>query len=167
MHPATYTTLPVWTTRSKLPARSSVMSTSTPAPPVLVPRVPCQPPESCRRPTSAYCIPHRSRLTGRRALVFGSTSGLGRACAEVLAAEGARVAVSGRDEAKARDRRRWDGRGCDRLWRPARRGRQDGRGRSIPARRARHPGDEHGRRRSRWPHPRQRSRSRIRLTRRC
>jgi 3-oxoacyl-[acyl-carrier protein] reductase len=40
-------------------------------------------------------------LTGRRALVFGSTSGLGRACAEVLAAEGARVAVSGRDEAKA------------------------------------------------------------------
>ena len=35
-------------------------------------------------------------LRGRRAVVFGSTSGLGRAIAETLAAEGARVAVSGR-----------------------------------------------------------------------
>lgn len=35
-------------------------------------------------------------LSGRRALVLGSTSGLGRAVAEVLASEGARVAVSGR-----------------------------------------------------------------------
>jgi len=35
-------------------------------------------------------------LTGRRALVFGSTSGLGLAVAESLAAEGARVAIAGR-----------------------------------------------------------------------
>ncbi len=35
-------------------------------------------------------------LGGRRALVFGSTAGLGRAIAETLAAEGALVAVSGR-----------------------------------------------------------------------
>ena len=35
-------------------------------------------------------------LAGRRALVFGSTAGLGRATAETLAAEGALVAVSGR-----------------------------------------------------------------------
>ena len=35
-------------------------------------------------------------LAGRRALVFGSTAGLGRAIAETLAAEGALVAVSGR-----------------------------------------------------------------------
>lgn len=35
-------------------------------------------------------------LNGRRALVFGSTSGLGQATAETLAAEGARVAISGR-----------------------------------------------------------------------
>ena len=35
-------------------------------------------------------------LQGRRAIVFGSTAGLGRAIAETLAAEGALVAVSGR-----------------------------------------------------------------------
>ena len=35
-------------------------------------------------------------LEGRRAIVFGSTAGLGRATAEALAAEGALVAVSGR-----------------------------------------------------------------------
>ena len=40
-------------------------------------------------------------LQGRRALVLGSTSGLGRAVAEVLVAEGAVVAVSGRDEGRA------------------------------------------------------------------
>jgi NAD(P)-dependent dehydrogenase (short-subunit alcohol dehydrogenase family) len=35
-------------------------------------------------------------LQGRRAIVFGSTSGLGRGIAESLASEGARVAVTGR-----------------------------------------------------------------------
>ncbi len=42
------------------------------------------------------------RLTGRRALVLGSSSGLGRAIAAQLAAEGARVVVAGRDEARLR-----------------------------------------------------------------
>ena len=40
-------------------------------------------------------------LQGRRALVLGSTSGLGRAVAAALVAEGAMVAVSGRDEGRA------------------------------------------------------------------
>ena len=40
-------------------------------------------------------------LRGRRALVFGSTAGLGRAIAETFTAEGARVAVSGRRGAVA------------------------------------------------------------------
>jgi 3-oxoacyl-[acyl-carrier protein] reductase len=39
-------------------------------------------------------------LEGRRALVLGASSGLGRAVAEALAAEGARVAVAGRDAAR-------------------------------------------------------------------
>lgn len=40
-------------------------------------------------------------LDGRRALVLGSTSGLGRAVAASLIAEGAVVAVAGRDEGRA------------------------------------------------------------------
>ena len=40
-------------------------------------------------------------LAGRRALVLGSTSGLGRAVAAALAAEGAAVAIAGRDEGRA------------------------------------------------------------------
>lgn len=40
-------------------------------------------------------------LNGRRALVFGSTSGLGRAVAATLVAEGAEVAVVSRDAARA------------------------------------------------------------------
>jgi NAD(P)-dependent dehydrogenase (short-subunit alcohol dehydrogenase family) len=40
-------------------------------------------------------------LTGARALVLGSTSGLGRATAASLLAEGAEVVVSGRDQSRA------------------------------------------------------------------
>lgn len=40
-------------------------------------------------------------LTGRRALVTGSSSGLGEAAAKLLAAEGAAVVVHGRDKARA------------------------------------------------------------------
>lgn len=42
-------------------------------------------------------------LNGRRALVTGSSSGLGAAIAELLAAEGADVVVHGRDEARTRE----------------------------------------------------------------
>ena len=41
------------------------------------------------------------QLSGKRALVTGSTSGLGEEIAKVLAAEGAAVVVHGRDEARA------------------------------------------------------------------
>ncbi len=41
--------------------------------------------------------PNGTRLTGRTALVTGSTGGLGVAIASALAAEGAFVVVSGRD----------------------------------------------------------------------
>jgi NAD(P)-dependent dehydrogenase (short-subunit alcohol dehydrogenase family) len=41
------------------------------------------------------------KLKGRRALITGSTAGLGEAIAEMLAAEGATVVVHGRDEARA------------------------------------------------------------------
>jgi len=41
-----------------------------------------------------------SRLTGRNAIVTGSTSGIGAAIARTLAAEGAHVVISGRDAAR-------------------------------------------------------------------
>jgi 3-oxoacyl-[acyl-carrier protein] reductase len=49
-------------------------------------------------------------LTGRTALVTGSTRGIGRAIAETLAGAGARVAVVGRDLARAEDAARAIGR---------------------------------------------------------
>lgn len=44
--------------------------------------------------------PNTTRLAGRTALVTGSTGGLGVAIAKALAAEGARVIVSGRDKVR-------------------------------------------------------------------
>jgi NAD(P)-dependent dehydrogenase (short-subunit alcohol dehydrogenase family) len=44
-------------------------------------------------------LPTAQRLAGRRALVTGSTSGIGRSIATALARGGANVVVSGRDEA--------------------------------------------------------------------
>ena len=41
-----------------------------------------------------------SNLEGKRALVTGGTSGIGRAAAEALAREGAYVLISGRSEAR-------------------------------------------------------------------
>lgn len=46
-------------------------------------------------------MPHH--LDGRTALVTGSTSGIGRAVAEVLAGRGAHVIVSGRDAGRGAD----------------------------------------------------------------
>jgi NAD(P)-dependent dehydrogenase (short-subunit alcohol dehydrogenase family) len=43
------------------------------------------------------------KIRGRLALVTGSTMGIGRAIAETLAAEGARVIVNGRNEAAVKD----------------------------------------------------------------
>ncbi|MCA6111189.1 SDR family NAD(P)-dependent oxidoreductase [Bradyrhizobium cenepequi] len=41
------------------------------------------------------------RLRGKRALITGSTSGIGAACAEVLASEGVAVAINGRNRDRA------------------------------------------------------------------
>ena len=42
------------------------------------------------------------QLEGKRALVTGSSSGIGEGAARALAAEGVAVAVHGRDEARTR-----------------------------------------------------------------
>ncbi len=51
-------------------------------------------------------------IAGRTALVIGGSAGLGRSCAEALAAEGVRVAVNGRDEGRAREAARALGAGA-------------------------------------------------------
>ena len=43
-----------------------------------------------------------SKLTGKRALVTGGGSGIGLAVARLFLGEGAKVAITGRDEAKLR-----------------------------------------------------------------
>ena len=42
-------------------------------------------------------------LRGRKAIICGSSAGLGRACAEALAAEGVDVVINGRDGARVRE----------------------------------------------------------------
>ena len=51
---------------------------------------------------TSYTQTLAGRLAGRTAIVTGSTSGIGAAIAEALAAEGATVVVGGRDSARGR-----------------------------------------------------------------
>jgi NAD(P)-dependent dehydrogenase (short-subunit alcohol dehydrogenase family) len=48
------------------------------------------------------------RLSGKRALVTGSTDGLGKAIAKLLAAEGVAIVVNGRNESRAAGTTLWD-----------------------------------------------------------
>ena len=50
-------------------------------------------------------MPAMGRFEGRQALVTGASSGIGRACALALVAEGATVSVAGRDEQRLRQTR--------------------------------------------------------------
>ena len=53
-------------------------------------------------PHSSWPTARSGRLAGRTAIVTGSTSGIGAATAQTLAAEGAHVVVSGRDTARGK-----------------------------------------------------------------
>jgi NAD(P)-dependent dehydrogenase (short-subunit alcohol dehydrogenase family) len=50
-------------------------------------------------------MPAMGRFEGRRALVTGASSGIGRACALALVGEGATVSITGRDEKRLRQTR--------------------------------------------------------------
>src|SRR5579875_2550011 len=54
-----------------------------------------------RKPSSGivllHCAGRGSMLSGKRVLVTAASAGLGRACAERLAAEGCRLAISARE----------------------------------------------------------------------
>src|SRR3712207_585687 len=65
------------------------------------PAAPCQPGRrgaGSRR--NEECWPMDLGLRGRRALVMGGTKGLGRSIADALAAEGAALVISGRDQGR-------------------------------------------------------------------
>jgi NAD(P)-dependent dehydrogenase (short-subunit alcohol dehydrogenase family) len=59
--------------------------------------------EQTGRVTDTRCYVRRVRLAGEKALVTGSTAGIGRAIACEFARQGARVVVTGRDRARGDD----------------------------------------------------------------